>query len=72
MMIISYNNIMKLNSSWDMGPLKVVNQMFPGQCYIIYPNIIIADTRDSDIREPKSLEKKKNDCGWNLELYDWS
>ena len=62
---------MKLNSPWDMAPLKAINQTFPGECYVLYPNLIIADTRDSDIREPKSLEEKKRSCGWNLDNYDW-
>ena len=68
---ILIKNIMKLNSPWDMAPLKTINQTFPGECYVLYPNLIIADTRDSDIREPKSLEEKKRSCGWNLDNYDW-
>ena len=68
---ILIKNIIKLNSPWDMAPLKAINQTFPGKCYVMYPNLIIADTRDSDIREPKSLEEKRRNCGWKLENYDW-
>ena len=69
---ILVKSIMKLNSPWDMAPLKTINQTFPGQCYVLYPNLVIADTQDSDIREPKSLDIKKRDCGWKLEDYDWT
>lgn len=69
---ILIKSIMNLNSPWDMDPLKRVNQVFSGQCYVIYPNLIIADTRDSDIRKGKSLDIKKKDCGWKLDDYDWS
>lgn len=62
--------IRKCNSAWDLTPIKSINKRFYGHCYILNPNLIIADTRDSDIREGKSLELKSKKCLWNLYEYD--
>jgi hypothetical protein len=64
--------ILSFRSAWDLGPLKYINTIFKGQCNVLYPNIIIADTRDSDIREAKNLQLKSNDCCWDLYKYDFS
>jgi GR25 family glycosyltransferase involved in LPS biosynthesis len=63
--------ISTFSSAWDLGPLKYINTIFSNQCFVLYPNIIIADTRDSDIRQSKSLLLKSNDCGWDLDKYDF-
>ena len=62
--------IKKLNSSWDLGPIKYINTLFPNQCFVLKPNLIIADTKDSDIRDGKDMSTKCKDCGWSLENYD--
>ena len=64
--------IIAFKSAWDLAPLKTINQLFKNQCYVIYPNIVVADPRDSNIRNGKTLEKKANDCGWILTNYNFT
>ena len=64
------NQLKKLDSAWDLAPLKFINTIYHNKCFVMKPNIIIADTRDSDIREAKSLEIKSKDCDWKLTEYD--
>ena len=63
-------NIKKMNSQWDLGPLKYINTIFTNQCFVLNPNLVIADTQDSDIRESKDMKIKCKDCGWRIENYD--
>lgn len=65
------SEIRKLNSSWDLGPIKYINSRFPNQCFVFKPNLVIADTRDSDIRDGKNLDTKCHDCNWELDKYDF-
>ena len=64
-------NILTFSSSWDLGPLKYINKIFYGKCLVLYPNLVIADTRDSNIRQGKSLKIKSSDCGWKLSDYEF-
>jgi GR25 family glycosyltransferase involved in LPS biosynthesis len=61
--------ISTFRSAWDLLPLKTINTIFKNQCYVIYPNIVVADPRDSNIRNGKTLQKKATDCGWKLNDY---
>jgi len=55
---------------WDIGPLSIINKKNYNHCYVITPNIIIADVRDSDIRNNKNLIEKAANCNWKLQFYD--
>jgi len=66
------SQIKKLNSSWDLGPIKYINTLFSSQCFVLNPNLVIADTSDSDIRDGKDMKTKCKDCGWKLENYDFN
>lgn len=63
--------IMTFRSAWDLTPLKAINTIYKSQCFVIYPNIVVADPRDSNIRNGKTLQKKASDCGWKLENYNF-
>ena len=63
--------IKKMTSSWDLAPIKYINSIFPNQCFVLNPNLIISDTRDSDIRDGKNMDRKCHDCGWKIENYDF-
>lgn len=39
------------NLPLDSGPLRTIQKHFPSRCYVAYPNIVIADVRDSDIQD---------------------
>tara|TARA_B100000674_G_scaffold497653_1_gene532278 strand:- start:3570 stop:4304 length:735 start_codon:yes stop_codon:yes gene_type:complete len=62
--------ILQCRSAWDLEPIKIINKMYYKQCFVIFPNIIISDTRDSNIRNGKNLNKKARDCLWDLKNYD--
>lgn len=64
--------IKKLNSSWDLGPIKYINTFFSNQCFVLNPNLVIADTTDSDIRDSKDMKTKCKHCGWKLKNYDFN
>jgi len=40
-----------------------------GECYAMYPNVVIADTETSDIRAPHDLKKYASKVKWDLDLY---
>lgn len=51
--------------SIDTGALSNIQRKFPLECPVIYPNLIIADLRDSDLRQPRNMES----LHWNPQLY---
>lgn len=59
------------NKPWDIGPLRTVNVKYNSKCIVLYPYLILCDTRDSDIRRSKSLDEKKETCGWNYHDFDY-
>lgn len=59
------------NKPWDIGPLRTINIKYNAKCIVLYPYLILCDTRDSDIRRNKSLLEKKHTCGWNIEDFNY-
>jgi len=51
----------------DAGALSNIQSKYINECYVLYPNLIIADIGDSDIRKSRSL--KNNNFKWDIELY---
>lgn len=47
-----------------------IQSKHPQNCYVIYPNLIIADVRDSNLREKRDLESHAIKMKWNLNLYN--
>lgn len=60
------------NKPWDLGPLRTVNVLYNNKCIVLYPYLILCDTRDSDIRRNKSLTEKNHTCGWDIDKFDYS
>jgi GR25 family glycosyltransferase involved in LPS biosynthesis len=55
---------------FDSGPLRTIYKKYPNNCYVIYPNIIIANLSESDIRSGKDIyEISHKISGWNLENF---
>ena len=40
------------------------------KCLVFYPNIVIADVRYSDLREPRNLVEHGSILKWDISLYD--
>lgn len=59
------------NKPWDLGPLRTVNNLYNNKCIVLYPYLILCDTRDSDIRRKKSLQEKHQTCGWDVTKFEY-
>jgi|694.fasta_scaffold148248_2 hypothetical protein len=53
MLDIINNYIMPIDS----GALSIIQDKYTKSCYVIYPNVIISDITDSDLRGPRDLLK---------------
>ena len=51
----------------DSGALSYIQKKYPNDCYIMYPNIIIADIRDSDLRGARNFQSVP--FKWDISLY---
>lgn len=57
---------------FDTGPLRIINSRYPSKCWVIYPNLIIADVRESNIRTDGGDNYMYNfsrKCRWDLPNY---
>ena len=50
--------------------LSEIQENHYGQCYTFYPNIVISNVENSDIRESKNIIDYANKVKWNLNLFD--
>ena len=63
--------ISKMDCSLDSGPMRTVSNTFPDRSFVIWPNLIIADVTDSDIRGKREQGPLSKKLKWNLEDYDF-
>lgn len=63
------NEIDKFSMPFDSGALCAVQEKHGNECIVIYPNIVIADVRDSDLRNSRGLKPVGNLFKWNLADY---
>ena len=61
--------IAKMNCSFDSGALRATARKYRGQCFVAYPNLVIADVRESDIRISRSQNSFARTVRWNLSDY---
>lgn len=54
---------------FDTGALCAVQRKFGDDCYVVSPNLIIADVRDSDLRKSRDLDATSKGFKWNLSDY---
>jgi len=59
------------NKPWDIGTLRTINTKYNSKCIVLYPYLILCDTRDSDIRRNKSLQEKNQTCGWCISDFNY-
>ncbi|MDF1695707.1 MAG: glycosyltransferase [Saprospiraceae bacterium] len=68
---ILIQSIQKMNCPFDSGPLRDVIQIYPKDCYVLNPNVIIADVSESDIREGQDQNQLATQLKWNIEDYNF-
>ena len=56
---------------FDSDILRYFYQTYPNACYVSFPNLMIADVSDSDIRKKRSQVELSKKVGWNLPQYHW-
>ena len=60
----------KMNCPFDSGALRSATKTFKGECFVLNPNLIIADVRESDIRIGRNQSSFAEIARWDLNLYD--
>lgn len=63
--------IEKMNCSFDSGPLRNTSRHYRDECFVVDPNIIIADVRESDIRISRKQMEFARTVRWDLSGYDF-
>ena len=62
--------IKKLKTSFDSGPLQTIYERHPNKCYIVHPNLIIADVTKSSILYDRNMFYHAKKMDWNLTNYN--
>jgi len=65
------DEINKMNCSFDSGALRNAARIYREASYVIYPNLAIADVKDSDIRVSRNQANFAKTARWNLDDYDY-
>jgi len=55
---------------FDSGALSVVQRNHPDECYVLYPNLVVADIRDSDLRKSRTFDGVGKLFRWDMNLYN--
>lgn len=66
---ILLDDILRMNCPFDSGPLRTVNRRYPQSCFVLDPNLVIADVSDSDIREGQEQQKLAEELKWKMQDY---
>ena len=59
-------DILKMNCSFDSGPLRSVIKAYPNKCFVLNPNLVIADVSESDIRGERNQKILSEKLKWNF------
>ena len=62
-------HIKKRNCSVDSGAFREIYKKYPNNCYVAYPNLIIADTSESSICSGKNIFNEAEILKWNLDNF---
>jgi len=65
------DDCLKYNISFDSGPVRSIYIKYKEECYISYPNIVIADLSSSDISTSRNMIEYSNKFKWYLENFDY-
>jgi GR25 family glycosyltransferase involved in LPS biosynthesis len=59
-----------MNCPLDSGALRSAAKTFKGECYVLKPNLVIADVSESDIRTGRKQSDFAGIARWDLSLYN--
>lgn len=60
----------KMETPFDNLPLGVIYENYPDECMVVYPNIVIADVRESAIRGARDMKEHSKKMKWKLENFN--
>ena len=60
-----------MNCPFDSGPLRTVFAKYQKKCFVLTPNLVIADVTDSNIRERQNQQSIAKQMKWNMEDYEY-
>ena len=66
------NETSKLNINFDSGPIRYIYKKYKSECYIIYPNIVIADLNTSTTSDSRNMIEYSNKFKWRLDNFHYS
>jgi GR25 family glycosyltransferase involved in LPS biosynthesis len=61
-----------MNCPLDTGALRSASKLYKGECFVLQPNLVIADVRESDIRVNRKQKDFAEIARWDLSLYDFN
>lgn len=61
--------ILKFDMPVDSGALRTLQQKYLYDSYVLFPNLIIADIRDSDLRQSRDFANFGQRFKWDVKLY---
>ena len=66
-----YDEVLKMGKSSKKSIDNILSdiQKSNDKCYTLFPNIVISDVSESDIRSPKSIVEYSNQVKWNLDKF---
>lgn len=67
---ILISDILDMNCPFDSGALRSVIKKYPKNCFVINPNIVVADVSESDIREGQDQNQLAERLMWDMKDYD--
>lgn len=62
--------IMPMNCALDSGPMRAIQQKHFGKCFVLNPNLVVADVSRSDIGVERDQETMAQKFRWNMAGYD--
>lgn len=67
---ILLQEITKMNCSVDSGAMRHVCRLYPGSCFVLVPNLIVANVMESDITHSREQEVFARKMRWDMSLYE--
>ena len=69
--ISMYDEVLKMGESSEKSIDNILSdiQKSSDKCYTLFPNIVISDVSESDIRSPKSIVEYSKRVKWNLDKF---
>lgn len=64
------SDILKMESAFDNTPIGHVFDKYPENCFVAFPNLIIADVGSSNIRNGRNMTKFAEQMKWDLTQFN--